>query len=418
MEAYIVRQPIVNDKQVALGYEILYHEESLTEEEKDSSAANAIENFLSEMDGDKFLDSKPAFLTFTRKLLVRNIPRLFPKNKLVIQIEDSVIVNPLAYQLVLKYKKQGFKVAVVDFEFAPRYFSILDVVDYIKINFKNPKNPSLESVSSIGSSFGKTIVAYNVDTKEAFEKAKLCGCTAMQGSFVAEQLPSTIHKTNHLQSNFFMLMVAITKDEPDLDEIEELISRDVTLTFSLLRLVNSAYFALREKAKSVKQALVVLGLGQLKQWIYLLSFKQDDGSMPDEMIKISFLRGSFASELLPYCKDMPIAKSEAYLLGMFSTLGALMQIPIEEALSNLAISDDIKNGLIKSEGRCGILYNLLLSYEKADWKTMNCYAEELGLPLNVITQTYFECVEVVNSTWNSLMNPYDSQDGKSKQMDD
>lgn len=412
MEAHIVRQPIVDDKQVALGYEILYQEGSATEEEKDTSAANAIEDFLSQMDGDRFLDGRPAFITFTRKLLVRNIPRMFTKNKLVIQIEDNIIINPLAYQLVLKYKKQGYKIAVVDFEFAPRYFSILDVVDYIKVNFKNPTSTSLESVANIGTSFGKTIIGYNVDTKEAYDKAKLCGCSYLQGSYVAEQLPSTIHKMNHLQSNFFMLMVAITKDEPDLDEIEELISRDVTLTFSLLRLVNSAYFALREKCKSVKQALVILGLGQLKQWIYLLSFKQDDGSMPDELIKVSFLRGKFCQDLLEYCRDMEISKSEAYLMGMFSTLGALMQIPLEEALKNLAISDEIKEALIHGTGRCGILYSLILAYEKADWKTMNICAEQLGIPVNLITQRYFECVEYVNTTWNGLMNPNNTDDGE------
>lgn len=406
MEAYIVRQPIVDEKQIALGYEILYQEKSLdTESDKDTAAASAIENFLSEMDSQRFLDDKPAFIVFTRKLLVRNIPRMFPKNKLVIEIEDNIIVNPLAYQLVLKYKKQGFKIAVVDFEFAPRYFSILDVVDYIKVNFKNPDAHSLENVANIGSSFGKTIIGYNVNSKEAYDKAKLCGCNYMQGSYVAETMPTTVHKMGHLQSNFFLLMVAITKEEPDLDEIEELISRDVTLTFSLLRLVNSAYFALREKAKSVKQALVILGLGQLKQWIYLLSFKQDDGSMPDELIKTSFLRGTFCQALLEYTKNMPISKSEAYLMGMFSTLGTLMGIPLEEALKDLLISEDIKTALVSHEGPCGTLFDLILAYENADWKSMNNCAEILGIQVPQITQTYFECVEQVNTIWKELMHP-------------
>ncbi len=250
----------------------------------------------------------------------------------------------------------------------------------------------MENIVKIGKSFGKKVIAYNVETQEAYDKAKELGCTYYQGTFVSEKMPTTVKKVNYLQSNFFLLMVAVTKDEPDIDEIENIISRDVSLTFSLLRLVNSAYFALRNKARSVKQALVILGLGQLKQWIYLLSFKQDDGSMPDELIKISFLRATFASELLDYAQDMNISRSEAYLLGMFSTLGKLMRVPLEDALEQLPISDEIKFALLKKEGRTGSLYKLILSYEKADWKTMSSCAAELGIPQSVIAQKYLPVV--------------------------
>ncbi|MBP1560966.1 MAG: HDOD domain-containing protein [Oscillospiraceae bacterium] len=402
MDSYIVRQALVNDKQESLGYEILYTDNQFqTGYTDDTTAANAIENFLSSMDSEKFLDGKTAFLTFTSNLLEKNIPKMFQTNKLVIQIEDSLITNPIAQNLITKYKQDGYKIAVVDFEFAPRFFGVLDIVDYIKVNFA-VDNPSVENIVNIGKSFGKKVIAYNVETQEAYDRAKAYGCTYFQGSFVSEKMPTTIKKVNYLQSNFFLLMVAVTKDEPDIDEIESIISRDVSLTFSLLRLVNSAYFALRNRARSVKQALVILGLGQLKQWIYLLSFKQDDGSMPDELIKISFLRATFASALIENAVNMPISRSEAYLMGMFSTLGKLMQMPLEEVLEQLPICDEIKDALLKQEGRTGLLYKLILSYEKADWKTMSSCAAELGIPQTMIAQKYFECVESVNSIWNGL----------------
>jgi EAL and modified HD-GYP domain-containing signal transduction protein len=404
MDSYIVRQAIVDENQSSMGYEILYTEKQVDNEQSgDASAANAIDVFLSSMDGNKFLDGKIAFLTFTKNLLVKKIPKLFTTQKLVIQIEDSIITNPLSNTLIVKYKQSGYKIAVVDFEFAPRYFGVLDIVDYIKVNFKDISNSSIDNIVNLGKSFGKTVIAYNIESQEAYDKARALGCKYYQGSFVSEKLPSAIKKMNYLQGNFFQLMVAVTKDEPDIDEIEQIISRDVSLTFSLLRLVNSAYFALRNRAKSVKQALVILGLGQLKQWIYLLSFKQDDGSMPSELLKISFLRAKFAASLNGYAVNMPISYSEAYLLGMFSTLGKLMQAPLEEVLTQLPISDEIKSALISKEGRAGLLYELVLSYEKADWKTMSDVALQLGIPLNIIAQKYFECVEDVNETWNSLM---------------
>lgn len=402
MDSYIVRQAIVNGNQESFGYEILYTDNSFSADPADdASAANAIENFLSSMDSERFLDGKVAFLTFTPNLLEKGIPKMFKTNKLVIQIEDSLITNPMSQNLITKYKRSGYKIAVVDFEFAPRFFGILDMVDYIKVDFSK-NTDSAENIIRIGQSFGKKIIAYNVENQAAYDRASSLGCTYFQGTFVSEKTPTTVRKMNYLQSNFFLLMVAVTKDEPNVDEIESIISRDVSLTFSLLRLVNSAYFALRNKARSVKQALVILGLGQLKQWIYLLSFKQDDGSMPDELIKISFLRATFASELVEYSQDMPISKSEAYLLGMFSTLGKLMGVPLEDALEQLPISDDIKLALLRKEGRPGSLYKLILAYEKADWKTMSACAEELGIPQSMIAQKYFECVESVNNIWSGL----------------
>lgn len=404
--SYIVRQAIATESQKTFGYEILYMDSQAAVANNDSTAANTIESFLSTMDSETFLDGKIAFLSFTHNLLEKNIPRMFQPNKLVVQIEDSLITNPMSQALITRFKQAGYKIAVVDFEFAPRFFGILDIVDYLKVNFSSD-DPSLENIISIGKSFGKKIIAYNIVNQAQYNRAKELGCSFFQGSFVSEKMPSSVKTVSHVQSNFFMLMIAVTKDEPDIDEIESIISRDVSLTYSLLRLVNSAYFALRNRARSVKQALVILGLGQLKQWIYLLSFKQDDGSMPDELIKISFLRASFAAELVGYAHDMPISRSEAYLMGMFSTLGKLMQMPLEEVLVQLPIGDEIKDALLEQKGKAGTLYNLVMAYEKADWRTMQAAAAELNIPQTMISQKYFECVENVNAVWNSLTQIYD-----------
>lgn len=407
MDSYIVRQALMDSNQKTFGYEILYADSSFAETQTDdSTAANAIENFLSSMNSEKFLSGKVAFLTFTQSLLEKNIPKMFETSKLVIQIEDSLITNPMSHSYITKLKQSGYKIAVIDFEFAPRFFGILDIVDYIKINFSR-EDPSLENLVKIGMSFGKKVIAYNVETAEQYERAKTLGCSYFQGSYLAQKTSSTVKKANHLQSNFFLLMIAVTRDEPDIDEIEEIISRDVSLTYSLLKLVNSAYFALRNRARSVKQALVILGLGQLKQWIYLLSFKQDDGAQ-EELVKLSFLRAMFASELVVLAHDMPISRSEGYLLGMFSTLDKLMDISLDEALEQLPISDEIKNGLLKGEGKAGTLLSLVLSYEKADWRNMSMAAEELGIPSSLIAQKYFECVENVNDIWNSLTQANDN----------
>lgn len=405
MGSHIVRQPILNEHKELLGYELLYQEDAQQGlyNSNDTAAATAIESLLQSANNSLILEGRQAFVTFTPNLLLKRIPSIFTPDKLVIQIDDGTTINPLAQKTVYEYHKKGYKIAMQNFEFSPRYFSFLDVVDYIKIDMKTAAQTEA-NITQIGKSFNKTMIAYNVSTPELFELAKSWGCEYFQGPAVAAALSSHVQNLQHLKSNFFMLMVAVTKDEPDVDEIAEIISRDVTLTFALLRLVNSAYFALRNRVNSVKQALVVLGLGQLKHWIYLLSFRGDQNELSDDLIKTSFLRGNICSELSTYMQGVQLAKADAYLMGMFSTLDLLLEVPLETALAELPLDENVKLALISGTGPYAALHQLVLSYESANWKEAAGYAAQLGIPENIVAQKYFECMENVNSIWKNLMD--------------
>ena len=404
MTQYVVRQPIKDFNKHVIGYEILFDNEcgSLYNHGDDRTAADAISNFL--MQGsNQFVDNKKAFLTFTPNLLFRNVPHIFQSDKLVIQIDDNVIIHPLAQSMINRFKEEGYEIAFNDFQFAPRYFAMMDIMDYIRLNFESDHRDSYENLVKTVRSLGKKCIAYNVNTKEAFDLATALNMDFVQGTYIGDKISGEVVHMEYLQSNFFQLVVEVTKDEPDLAIVEEVISRDVSLTYSLLKLVNSAYFALRNRATSIMQALVILGLGQLKQWVYLMSFRQDGEAVDEDLLKTSMLRAQFCSALLPCAQDMTISKSEAYLLGMFSTLDRVVGVPMENALQELSISDEIKNALLRGEGRCGLLYQMMLAYEQADWKTMIGFAEQLGIQQNNISKIYFECVESVNEVWSNLM---------------
>ena len=222
---------------------------------------------------------------------------------------------------------------------------------------------------------------------------------------MATQLASKAHSSGYIQSNFFRLMVAVVREDPDMEEIENIIATDATLTYGLLRVANTASFATKHKVTTIRQAIVTLGIAQLKQWIYLLSTTNSNNevdSAAEEFLKLSFMRASFCSELMNFAKDMPITPSEAYLMGMFSTLDYLIDAPLEEILASVPMPDEVKAALLRHEGRCGQLYDLVLSYEKADWSKITQYAEALGVPAYTLTNLYFICTESVNATWNQI----------------
>ena len=123
-------------------------------------------------------------------------------------------------------------------------------------------------------------------------------------------------------------------------------------------------------------------------------------------MKRSFMRANFCSELMNHAKNMPISKSEAYLMGMFSTLNYLIDAPMEEILAEVPVADEIKAALLNREGRCGMLYELVLSYESANWERITELAEALGIADNILTSVYFICTENVSTLWEQLTNPY------------
>ncbi len=410
---YIVRQQIKDAEGKIIGHEILYHGENQafsddTAATNEFAAADTIYNFLTQNTTKVFKNSLN-FMTFTTMLLMKKTPRLFDKSELVIQIDDSVIIHPLSMHFVKQYAQEGYKIAVNEFQFAPRYLALMDDIDYIKINPKSINDITIHNIIEIAHGMSKKCIATNIDSAELYQKLLGMGVDAVEGPYVAEQIATKTHSGSYLQGNFFRLMVAVTRDEPNVDEIEELIAADANLTYGLLKMANSAFFALRHRATTIHQAIMTLGLGQLKQWIYLLSASNAENQFdPDseEFLKLSFMRANFSSELMNYAKDMPISKAEAYLMGMFSTLGYLVDAPMEEILEEVPLEESIKEALLYKSGRCGKLYELVLSYESADWEKITELAKELGIPDNLLTSVYFICMENVEALWQQLTHPY------------
>lgn len=406
---YIVRQPIKDRDNHIVGYEIQYYGENSAfggsaEMANDFAAADTIYNFLT-LNTDKLLRGTLNFMTFTTTLLMKKTPRLFNKDELVIQIDDSVIIHPLAMHILQQYAREGYKIAVNEFQFAPRYLAMLDSIDYIKINFQTTQELTLKNIIEIAHSMNKKCIAVGIDKEELYQRALKLEVDAMEGTVVAEKLAQKTHSSGYLQSNFFRLMIAVIKDEPDMEEIERIISVDATLTYGLLRIANSRYFSLRSKVTSVRQAVMTIGLNGLKQWVYLLSASNAENQMDEgaeEFLRLSLMRAHFCESLMNYAKNVPMSKSEAYLMGMFSTLNYLVDAPLEEILQQIPMCQEVKEALLHHEGRCGMLYDLALSYERADWAQIDRLAGELGIQTNLLTSLYFSCMEEVNRIWGEI----------------
>lgn len=420
MDKCVVRKAIKNVKADEIaGYELLFQEDDDSlYNNSEVNAANTIATFLMDNTGKIFKDNQ-IFITFTPSLLFRNTAKMFDKEKIVIQIEENLIIHPLAAVMIEMHRKEGYRFAINNFQFTPKYFSMLEHMDFIRLDITGYEErrvkDSLANMIQMAHGFGKSCIAYNVDSKEDYDMALSLDADYVEGQYVAEGMVTKMNKVEYLQGNLYQLIIEVTKEEPNLDELESIVSRDAALTYSLLKLANSAYFATRRRTASIHQALVTVGLNQLKQWVYLLSFESTQDMTPgaEEVLKLSFLRANYAARLVNYLRPFPINRSEAYMMGMFSALEYIVDATLEEILQEIPISDVVKDGMIKHEGKAGQLFDLVLAYERADWKGTKALAGELGLETNILAQAYIDCVEEVNSIWESLTD----EEGKEEEAE-
>ena len=275
MEKCVVRQAIKDIRTDAVvGYELMIQEDkdSLYNPSTDSVAANAMVSFLSENSGCIFKDKK-TFMTFTPTLLFRNTPKIFDKDKVIIQIEDNIVVHSLATIIIGKYKEEGYHFAINDFQFTPKYFSMLEYVDYIKVDISNKTDEtqrrSIVNLVEMAHGFQKQFIATGVNSKEVYEYAKELGVDYVEGNYISTATLTKTSKMDFMQGNLYQLIMEITKDEPDIEMLEEIVRRDASLTYALLKMANSSYFAAHQETTSVRQAMVRVGINQLKQWVYV-----------------------------------------------------------------------------------------------------------------------------------------------------
>ena len=412
MDRCVVRQAI-KEKQSGkvIGYELVFQggKDSMYNS-SEATAADTISDFLV-ANSEKIINDGLMFVTFTPSLLLRNTPKMFGQDKVIIQIEDTVIIHPLAMPLIKKYCEAGYKFAINDFQFSPKYFSMLDYASYIRINMtgyeNNPqKQRTVLNIIEMAKGFGRQCIATEINTKEQYEAAMELDIDYLEGNYMANTMVSKVDKVEYMQGNFFQLVIAVSKDEPNFGEVEEIISRDAGLTYALLRLVNSAYFALRTRTASLRQALI------------MLSFDQDRSEGSEEILKISFLRAKLASELVKRAPECKISSNDAYMLGMFSTLDYMVEAPLAELLEEIPVAEEIKVALLDGTGPAGAIQNLVIAYEKADWKASKMYAEELGISSSGLAQIYVDCAEEVNAIWHSLMTDMERPQEEVKKLEE
>ncbi len=255
----------------------------------------------------------------------------------------------------------------------PTFRSLLEIADSVKldINARNVATMAEKIRPLVG-----TLIAGRVETPEDFERATALGFNAFQGYFFCR--PQII-KGKSLPDASLAIMQALQRvmSANAISDVEGVMLQDVTLSYRLLRHINSAAFGLRRKVESVRQALGLLGLSNIRQWLSLLLLADAGKERPAELVRVALLRGKILEGIAEL--SHPERKSDYFLLGLFSLLDAILEISMEDALAKLCLPALMYQGLTDAQSEYGRLIELVKAVEQGDWPAVDGLTQELGI---------------------------------------
>lgn len=387
---YVARQPILDARGRVHGYELLFRAGPENSFRGDGDVAtrtmldNAVLFGLQKLTGGAL-----AFVNFTGETLTENLVHVLPSGMVVLEILESVKPAPGVMAICRKLKASGFRLALDDFIWKPELEPLVALADYIKVDFRQSGAQQRQSLFKHLHGVTMALVAEKVETQEEYQQARKEGFRLFQGYYFCRPV---LLKGNKIPSNrlFQIEILQLLQDDLiDVRKLAQLMKRDVSLTYRLLRLVNSPMCAIRQEVRSIRTALLAVGEETFRRIVLLAIASEFNVGQPAEILRMAFVRGRFC-ELAAGLRALDTA--EQYLLGMLSLLPAMLRLPMEELAPALPLRKEISAALQGTANPERVLLRWLEFYELGDWAACDAVAEAEELPWTYLVRYYDEAV--------------------------
>ncbi|MEK4147701.1 HDOD domain-containing protein [Robertmurraya sp. FSL W8-0741] len=412
MEVFVAKQPILNQKREHIAYELFYRsglKNSFPNIDGDRATADVIINSFLNIGIEELSNGKPCFINFTKKLLLLGLPTYFKPQEIVVELSEATFPTEEILAICSELKSLGYKIALdnVVLKNGNLYSEqLIQYIDIIKVDFLLTSKRTRRQIEKRAKERGIKLLAEKIETDEAFAEAKRYHYELFQGYFFAE--PSII-STYDIPTYFFAhyeQLHEIILNETDMDVISDFIEKDVSLSYKLLKLVNSQYSRTKHKIYSVKQAVMMLGLMEIKKWLYVLSVREKDKAKNDcakEVVHLSLTRAKMC-ESIEKLKKKKKAPSTYFTLGLFSLMDRLAGVPMEKMIENLPLHDDLSDALSGIQNPLKDVLDLVTAVEKAHWVGIREKCRDLKIEEKDLFKIYAESL-----TWSEHLMKKESQ---------
>jgi c-di-GMP-related signal transduction protein len=312
-----------------------------------------------------------------------------------VEILENVPPTEDVQTACLELKNKGHQLALDDIECAERIEPWADIVDIVKVDFLQADIQARKDIVAMCKKHKIHALAEKLETKAEFEEAVALGYEYFQGYFFARPTMVKGRAMSEAKLLLIQLLREVSTDDVDFDRLEQLMHRNVSLVYKLLRFINSPLFAWHSHIKSIRHAMTLLGGEELRKWICLLLVAGLGSDAVPQLLVESLVRARFAELLCPKIR-LGHKKASAFLLGLLSHLDALLHRPMKEILAELDLEEDLSNALLgrtNKANQLGQLFKLIQAYEKPDWRRAVGIAQDFHVGLVDLSTAYVQAVE-------------------------
>ncbi|MEJ2641974.1 MAG: HDOD domain-containing protein, partial [Desulfosarcinaceae bacterium] len=241
---------------------------------------------------------KKVLVGFSENSILKQLPYALPPELTVVQVDVDVLRNPSMPEILKQLRADGYGLAALGFDPAEALKPLFAMTDIIGISIQGLARPILAELIGQTQGYQARLLAMQVQDRSQFTMCQDLGFTLFHGAFFKK--PGTI-KVRQLTSNEvarFKLLHMLEQEEPDFEELAEIIQSDVSISFRLLSYLNSAAFGLRSKIESIHQAITMLGWRKIKTWlrVVLLNDMSQKAEAP-ELMAVAVQRGKFLEQI-------------------------------------------------------------------------------------------------------------------------
>ncbi len=395
MNVFVARQPIFNGHKKVVAYELLFRTgiENFYDESQDgdTSTSRVIANSMLVIGMDTLTKGKPAFINFTRNLLLRGAPANIPSSMLTVEVLESVEPDGQVVEACRSLKDKGYTIALDDFVFEAKYLPLVDLADIIKVDFRITTGVERRYVVEECRNTSVQFLAEKVETFDEFREALEAGYTYFQGYFFSEPDIVKGRDIPNNKLNYLKVVNEVNRPEIDFESLESSIKHDIALTYKLLRFINSAYFNFSVKVESIRHALVMLGVKEIKRWVNIVALSGMGYDKPEELLFVALIRARFCEHLAARV-GMKSRDADFFLMGLFSVIDGIIDQPMERILADLPLLEDIKQALLGGQNTLHSVFSLVQAYETGDWELASSIARELNIKEEGLPQCFFDAV--------------------------
>jgi c-di-GMP-related signal transduction protein len=388
-DVFVARQPIYDAAMAVMAFELLYRCSPSAAQSRITDPRQATLEVISsaalEIGLDRLSGGQPVHINFPMELLV-DLPDLpLPPDLVVIEVLEDVRAEPAVVENIRKLKARGHRIALDDYSPQVSDPRLLEFADIVKLEITHPPAGELAALVKELKPRGVQLIAENVETPEDFEGCIALGFNGFQGYFLQHPQTFRAKRVPSSRLSTLRLVASLSNEQYSIDEVELLISQNVSMSYHVLRCINSSFYSLPRKVDSIRQAIVILGLDQLRQLCSLLCLQGFDDRPPSLFVN-AMTRARMCEQLgrLSGAKDT----GPFFITGLFSLLNAIVGMPTQQLVDELPLAPAVSRALLAGEGELGKALQCTRAYERAAWERV-AFAD---LPAALIRAAYVDAL--------------------------